>query len=176
MKLKTISVFAFSLLVFAACNPGDSDNNANTDNPPQAQPQPQSPQIDPGTVNNPATANAPEVDPNDPNLPVLTFEKEIHEFPQPIKEGERVRYSFKFTNTGKSDLIITDAKAPCGCTIPSFSKEPIKPGGTGQIDVEYNSENRGGGRHEKSVTVMSNTVPNVRELRIVVNVIPKDQQ
>ncbi|MDX5319859.1 MAG: DUF1573 domain-containing protein, partial [Bacteroidota bacterium] len=71
---------------------------------------------------------------------------------------------------GQSDLIISDASAPCGCTIPSYSKEPIPPGGSGKIDVEYNSENRGEGRHEKSVRVTSNSIPKVKELRIVVNV------
>ncbi len=176
MKMKSIGLIALSLFFFAACNNGESNNENHNQETRQQDPGTETPQVNPDAVTNPATADEPEVDPNDPNLPVLSFEKEVHEFPQSIHEGERVRYSFKFTNTGKSDLIISDAKAPCGCTIPSFSKEPIKPGGSGQIDVEYNSDGRGGGRHEKSVTVVSNTIPKVRELRIVVNVTPKDQQ
>lgn len=166
MKMKTFSILAASLFIFAACN---SDESTKTpENEPEA-----TQQVDPAVVNNPMTAEQPEADPNDPTLPVLSFEEEIHEFPQAIEEGERVRHSFKFTNTGKSDLIISAANAQCGCTIPTFSKEPIPPGGKGKIDVEYNSENRGGGRHEKAVTVTSNAIPKARELRIVVTVNPK---
>lgn len=171
MKMKTFSLLAASLFIFAACNSGNGEKNddkTSTEQPTQ--------QVDPAVVNNPMTSDQPEADPNDPTLPVLSFEKDMYEFPKPINEGERVRYSFKFTNTGKSDLIISDASAPCGCTIPSYSKEPIPPGGSGKIDVEYNSENRGGGRHEKSVSVTSNSIPKVKELRIVVNVIPKNAE
>lgn len=169
MNMKTLSTLALAAFFMAACNSSDSANTENGNQEP-AQTQQEAPQIDPGTVNNPMTSEQPEADPNDPTLPVLSFEKDMYEFPQTIKEGEKVRYSFKFTNTGKSDLIISDATAPCGCTIPSYSKEPIAPGATGKIDVEYNSEGRGEGRHEKSVRVTSNSIPKVKELRIVVNV------
>lgn len=173
MKMKTFSILAASLFLFAACNSGDSENEDKT---PEGAQEPATQQVDPAVVNNPMTSDQPEADPNDPTLPVLSFEKEMYEFPKTIEEGERVRYSFKFTNTGKSDLIISDASAPCGCTIPSYSKEPIPPGGKGKIDVEYNSDGRGGGRHEKSVQVTSNSIPKVKELRIVVNVNPKQAQ
>ncbi|MHB1276955.1 MAG: DUF1573 domain-containing protein [Bacteroidia bacterium] len=165
--MKTLSIVAASLFIFAACNSGNTEEKTPEGDQPATQ------QVDPAVVNNPMTADQPEADPNDPTLPVLSFEKEIYEFPKTITEGERVRYSFKFTNTGKSDLIISDASAPCGCTIPSYSKEPIPPGESGKIDVEYNSEGRGCGRHEKSVQVTSNSIPKVKELRIVVNVNPK---
>ncbi len=174
MNKISISTLAAALFFLAACNSGGGEN---TQEPAENQMQTQeAPQIDPGTVNNPMTAEQPEADPNDPTLPVLSFESDNFEFPGTIMEGERVRHSFKFTNTGKSDLIISDASAPCGCTIPSYSKEPIAPGESGKIDVEYNSENRGGGRHEKSVRVTSNAIPKVKELRIVVNVTPKNAE
>ncbi len=170
MKMKTFSLLAASLFLLAACNSGNGEEKTPEGDQPATQ------QVDPAVVNNPMTADQPEADPNDPTLPVLSFEKEIYEFPKTITEGEKVSYSFKFTNTGKSDLIISDAKAQCGCTIPTFSKEPIPPGGKGRIDVEYNSEGRGGGRHEKALTVTSNSIPKSRELRIVVNVNPKQAE
>lgn len=170
MKMKTFSILAASLFLLAACNSGNTEEKTPEGDQPATQ------QVDPAVVNNPMTAEQPEADPNDPTLPVLSFEKEIYEFPKTISEGERVSYSFKFTNTGKSDLIISDARAECGCTIPTFSKEPIPPGGKGKIDVEYNSEGRGGGIHEKAVTVTSNSIPKTRVLRIKVNVNPKQAE
>lgn len=103
-------------------------------------------------------------------MPVLSFEKETYEFPQSINEGESVSCDFKFTNTGKSDLIISNASAPCGCTVPTWPKDPIKPGQSGKISVVYNSQGKGTGRHEKAITISSNSIPNPRILRIVVNV------
>jgi len=172
MNKISLSMLAAALFFLAACNSGGGES---TQDPAENQTQ-EAPQIDPGAVNNPMTSEQPEADPNDPTLPVLSFETDNFEFPGTIMEGERVRHSFKFTNTGKSDLIISDASAPCGCTIPSYSKEPIAPGGQGKIDVEFNSENRGGGRHEKSVSVTSNAIPKVKELRIVINVNPKNAE
>ena len=60
------------------------------------------------------------------NAPVVKFEKEIYDFGV-IEQGEKVTYDFKFTNTGKTPLIITDASATCGCTVPEFPKTPVKP-------------------------------------------------
>lgn len=131
------------------------------------------PEVPPSAIENPKTASDPVAENGD--MPVLSFEAETYEFPQSIMEGQSVTHNFRFTNTGKADLIITDAKAPCGCTIPSFSKDPVKPGETGQIAVRYESEGRGGGLHEKAITVTSNSIPNPRILRIKVNVNPKTQ-
>ncbi|MBI1222028.1 MAG: DUF1573 domain-containing protein [Bacteroidetes bacterium] len=170
--MKILSTLTMATCLFVACNSG-TENNGEHENTPSSTEQPS---VDPGMVNNPMTSDQPEADPNDPTLPVLSFEKDMYEFPGTIEEGERVRHSFKFTNTGKSDLIISDASAPCGCTIPSYSKEPIPPGGEGKIDVEFNSTGKGGGRMEKSVRVTSNAIPKVTELRIVVNVNPKQAQ
>lgn len=72
-----------------------------------------------------------------------------------VKEGEKVRHAFKFKNLGENPLMISDAKASCGCTVPSFSKEPVLPGKEGEIIVEFNSKGRKGKNH-KSVMVFSN--------------------
>jgi hypothetical protein len=72
-------------------------------------------------------------------------------------ESDAVRkYSFTFTNTGTAPLIINQAFASCGCTVPSFTKEPIKSGEKGSIDITYNGKGLVPGRFSKTVTVRSN--------------------
>src|ERR1700712_1223356 len=83
------------------------------------------------TAANPTTANASEA-------PVMKFEKETHDFGK-IKTGDKVTYDFKFTNSGKSPLIITDAVATCGSTKPEYVKTPIKPGESSAIHVTFDS-------------------------------------
>jgi hypothetical protein len=87
-----------------------------------------------------------------------------------IIQGEKVTYSFKFTNTGKSDLVITGASGSCGCTVPSFPKGPITPGKSGLIDVLFNSEGKKGIQN-KTITVLANTQPNAVTLKIKVEII-----
>lgn len=72
-----------------------------------------------------------------------------------IKEGEKVRHAFKFKNLGENPLMISDAIVSCGCTVPSFSKDPILPGGEGEIQVEFNSAGRKG-HQQKNVLIVSN--------------------
>jgi len=75
-----------------------------------------------------------------------------------IKEGDKVKHAFRFKNTGNNPLIISKADVSCGCTVPSFSKEPIAPGAEGQIMIEYNSAGHPG-HQQKNVIVHSNAVP-----------------
>lgn len=72
-----------------------------------------------------------------------------------VKEGEKVKHAFKFKNTGENPLMISDALASCGCTVPSFSKEPVLPGNDGQIMVEFDTKGRKGKNH-KNVIIVSN--------------------
>lgn len=97
-------------------------------------------------------------------LPAISFDKDLHDFGT-IKEGEKVTYSFRFKNTGKGDLIIQTASGSCGCTVPEIPEKPIKPGETGFIKVQFNSEGRVGVQ-EKQVTVVSNTIPNTTIVKI----------
>ncbi len=90
--------------------------------------------------------------------PFMTFEENIHDFGI-LKDGEVVTYKFKFKNTGNSDLIISSASASCGCTVPSYPKEALKPGAESAIDVQFNSSGKLG-KNEKQITIISNTVPN----------------
>lgn len=72
-----------------------------------------------------------------------------------VKEGDTVNHVYVFTNTGDAPLIISDAIPTCGCTIPSFSKKPILPGKTGQIEVAFHSANQKGEVH-KNIIIVSN--------------------
>ena len=89
--------------------------------------------------------------------PVMKFDKETHDFGK-IKTGDKVSYEFKFTNTGKSPLIIKDAIASCGCTKPEWPTTPIKPGESGAIKVTFNSLGKMG-LQDKQITITANTNP-----------------
>ena len=119
-----------------------------------------------GIVNNPNTASGDE---SDKKFAVISFITDEHDFGKVI-QGEKVTYTFKFENTGTADLIITDVTANCGCTTPGFTNDPVKPGGTGLIKVTFDSNNRRGFQN-KAVTVVSNTQPNSKVLKIKAMVI-----
>ena len=87
--------------------------------------------------------------------PVMSFKDTLHDFGT-IHEGETMEYSFEFTNTGKTPLIISNAAASCGCTIADYDRNPILPGGKGSIKVHYNSQGRSG-LQEKMISVTTNT-------------------
>lgn len=98
-----------------------------------------------------------------PNAPQLTFESEVVDYGT-INQNADGNREFTFTNTGKEPLIITNCKGSCGCTVPSWPKEPIGPGETGTIKVKY-ATNRVGPIN-KSITVNSNAATPVKVLRI----------
>jgi hypothetical protein len=105
------------------------------------------------------------------NAPVAKFEKESHDFGK-IKEGDKVSYDFKFTNTGKSPLIITNARATCGCTTPTWPKAPVKPGESGVISVTFNSAGKSG-LQDKQITVTANTQPAETMVHLIGEVLKK---
>jgi hypothetical protein len=135
------------------------------------------PKADPTLVENPVSAStetsAISTDTSTFEGAIISFEKTEHEFGT-ITEGEKAEYSFKFTNTGKKQLLISSAAASCGCTVPTYSKEPIPPGGTGMIKVVFDSKYRLD-RFEKYVTVLSNTSPAETKLYIRGLVVPSTQ-
>ena len=88
------------------------------------------------------------------NAPEMKFEAEEYNFGS-IKQGDKVSYDFNFTNTGKEPLIISEAHGSCGCTVPSWPKEPIAKGAKGTIHVEFNSTGKMG-MQDKTVTITSN--------------------
>ena len=88
-----------------------------------------------------------------------------------MTEGEVVSHTFHFTNTGTADLLITSVSASCGCTVAKYSKKPVKPGGKGEIEVEFNSLGKSGAQR-KSIAVRGNTSPPVTILYIMAQVEP----
>ncbi|MBU2995810.1 DUF1573 domain-containing protein [Cellulophaga baltica] len=96
--------------------------------------------------------------------PVMDFYETTYNFGT-IKEGDIVEHTFNFTNTGNSPLIISDAKASCGCTVPSFSMEEIASGATGSISVKFDSSHKSGSQN-KTVTITANTENGVEKLYI----------
>ena len=105
-----------------------------------------------------------EVGAKEEGMPAFTFEKEEHDFGTLI-DGEKVTYSFRFTNSGDAPLIISNAKGSCGCTVPNYPKDPIAPGATASIDVTFDSKGRTG-KQSKAVTLTANTNPNRKVIRI----------
>lgn len=112
-------------------------------------------------INNPATASNAEG-----SMPVeaaeIKFKETEHNFGT-VTAGDTVRHTFSFTNTGKGPLVIATATASCGCTVPDYPREPIAPGGTGEIAVVFNTSGKLG-EQNKTVTVTANTNPSNTEL------------
>ena len=111
--------------------------------------------------------NAEAAAPTGPTT-VMQFEQTDYDFGT-VKEGEKVKHTYKFKNTGNEPLVISSAKGSCGCTVPKWPSEPIPPGGSGQIDVEFDSKGKPG-KQTKRVTVTANTVPAQSFLNISGNV------
>jgi len=85
--------------------------------------------------------------------PVIEFDKDVHDYGTIEQHGNGV-CEFTLTNTGNEPLIISQAKGSCGCTVPSYDKEPIMPGATSTIKVKYDTKRVG--PINKSVTITSN--------------------
>ena len=149
-------ILSFLLLTFFCCK-----NEKKSDLPDNA--------INPAIIENPVSASGTSNSKD--NIPILEFESTSHDF-ETIDEGEKISFAFKFKNVGKGDLVIRAAQGSCGCTVPEYPKDPIPPGKGGIINVTFNSEGKEGQQH-KTVTVISNTMPNTFILDVLGNVIKK---
>lgn len=107
-----------------------------------------------------------------PNAPVITFEKTVHDYGTVPYNGDG-KCEFEFTNTGKEPLILTNVRSSCGCTVPKWPREPILPGDKGIINVEYKTNRIGA--INKSVTVQSNASNSTVVLRITGQVLSQQQ-
>lgn len=118
-----------------------------------------------GSVPAPATTSGnPEVKAADnPNAPEITFETDVHDYGT-IKQAADGNCEFKFTNTGKEPLIISNAVGSCGCTVPTYPKEPILKGQSAVIKVHYDTKRVGG--FTKNVTITSNAKTATKVLTI----------
>lgn len=113
------------------------------------------------------------VQPMEPAGPTtsMTFKETTFDFGS-VDAGEKVRHVYKFTNSGKEPLLISNARGSCGCTVPQWPKEAIQPGADGEIVVEFDSGGKSG-RQTKTVTLTANTDPAQTTLTITGEVIGK---
>lgn len=146
-----LSVLVMALCLFTACNNGNDDRKLSTE-----------------LVNNPKSATQPS-----DKQPIITFEKTEHDFGT-VLQGEKVTYSFHFTNTGNAPLLISTVNTTCGCTVGEFSKEPIAPGKSGVIKATYDSKGHQGVQ-TRNLSVVSNTNPGQTTLRLKATVQTPDQ-
>jgi hypothetical protein len=102
---------------------------------------------------------------------LMTLDKREFDFGT-VKEGEIVETIFKVTNSGTTDLVITNATGSCGCTVPIWPKAPIKPGETGDIAIKFNTSGKPN-RQIKTVTLTTNTASGRELLTLKGSVTPK---
>ncbi|MFA5045120.1 MAG: DUF1573 domain-containing protein [Paludibacter sp.] len=104
--------------------------------------------------------------------PVINFKVTNHDFGKINESAGPATFIFDFTNTGKATLVINRVQASCGCTTPSYTKEPVEAGKKGEITVTYNPAGRPGA-FTKTITVYSNDSTEQKVLIIKGEVIPK---
>ncbi|MCX2429291.1 MULTISPECIES: DUF1573 domain-containing protein [unclassified Pedobacter] len=137
--MKKVFILAIAALSFTACR---NANNSTTETAPSS-----------GSTKVSADA------------PVIVFEREIFDFGK-IVQGDKVNHEFKFKNAGKSPLIISNATATCGCTVPEVPKDPILPGKEGSLKVVFNSTGKQG-MQDKVITINSNANPSISTVHLV---------
>jgi hypothetical protein len=120
------------------------------------------------TIANPNLTNEQVI--SNADAPIMTFAEMEHDFGD-IKPGAVVKHTFTFKNTGKSPLIISNASATCGCTVPEWPKEPVAPGAEGKIDVQFDSHGKSG-QVSKTITIEANTQPSTNQIAIKTNILP----
>lgn len=164
--MKISQILSLALMVFAFVSCENAAKEANTV---------KEPAVRAATT----TTNAKEVKNVDTEetkvvgkLAAFEFEKTEHEFGT-INQGDVVQEVFKFKNTGEVPLVISDIKVTCGCTTPSYTKEPVAPGENGEILVKFNSKGKRG-QQTKVITVMANVENGRSLLRIKTNVLTDD--
>lgn len=103
-----------------------------------------------------------------PNAPEITFDKLVHDYGTIYQNGDG-NCEFTFTNSGKEPLVLTNVRSSCGCTVPSWPRQPILPGKSDVIKVKYATSRLG--TINKTVTVESNAKNGAITLRITGKVV-----
>lgn len=103
----------------------------------------------------------------------IKFDKMSHNFGTFSEDSPKVTCTFKFTNTGDKLLVIHQAIASCGCTVPQYPKEPIKPGESGEIVVTYDGTGKFPGHFKKTITLRTNTKKEIIRLFVEGDMTPK---
>lgn len=174
IKIGLLGLIALTLIVntyfaakgkksYATSTPTTTEESSKATSEMPANGNPTTPAIAPATINNnPTTPNAAA---NNGKATSVSFAKYEHDYGTVAPESAN-KTAFVFTNTGKEPLIISSATGSCGCTVPNYPKEPIMPGKTGKIDVEFKPSKGQTGNQEKTVTVTANTEPAQTILKI----------
>ena len=149
-KIVIASVLALSTVFFVSCNEGNAASKVKTEN------------LDKAKERDAKSSYEPAV---------ISFDKTEFNFGT-VNEGDIVDVEFDVTNTGNTDLVITKAQPSCGCTVPSWPKEPIKPGETSKVVAKFNTAGKPG-RAVKAITLITNTAKGREVLTIKGTVTPK---
>jgi len=126
--------------------------------------------IDTEVINNPKSADG-KLKPYEKAQ--ITFNKTEHDFGK-IIQGELVKTTFRYTNTGKVDLLISKVSTTCGCTVADYTRDPVKPGKKGTVDIIFDSRGKKG-HQNKTVTVLSNATSNRTTLRVKANIVQPEK-
>jgi hypothetical protein len=94
----------------------------------------------------------------------VTWNETTHDFGK-IIQNDPAEVTFTFKNTGETPVVVTAARSSCGCTVAEYTKEPVKPGGTGTVKATYNSAKPGNFMKTVSVTFEGNTSPDVLTIK-----------
>jgi hypothetical protein len=147
----------FLLLSFAACKQGTTEKKDNGLQEVRLDDKVSNADI----VRLPVSADKPI---DTANVPKIQLVETTFNFGE-ITEGALVKHNYKFKNTGKTPLIITDVQTTCGCTVPSWNKNPIQPNEVDEINVEFNSAGKEG-KMDKPITIIANTFPARTEFKL----------
>ena len=148
-KIKMKQLILLLSLALVSCNSSSDEKTITTD-----------------LVNSPLTANSNAEKVLTPNIEMLETSYNFGE----IQQGESVTHDFILKNTGDADLLVSAAKGSCGCTVPEWPKTPIAKGEEAAIKVTFNSAGKSG-KQNKTVTLVTNAIPNTKVLTINGNVI-----
>lgn len=96
----------------------------------------------------------------------IKFDKTTHNFGKFSESSPKVSCEFTYTNVGEAPLVINQAVASCGCTVPEYTKTPVQPGQKGKIKVTYNGAGRFPGHFKKSITIRTNGAVEMTRLYI----------
>ena len=96
----------------------------------------------------------------------IKFDKKTHDFGKFAESDAVQKCTFTFTNVGDAPLVINQAVASCGCTVPQYTKSPIAPGPKGTIEVTYNGAGKIPGHFKKSITVRTNGLTEMTRLYV----------
>ncbi|RMG81259.1 MAG: DUF1573 domain-containing protein [Bacteroidetes bacterium] len=164
LKIGLLAIIAVTLIINTVLQIKDeeSDSTTNTTRVETVKSTEMTPPTQPQItkVENPSASDYPPTS--------IEFEEYEYDFGT-VKQDSKNTHIFKFKNTGDNPLIISNARGSCGCTVPTYPKEPIPPGGTGEIEVVY-SPGKQKGLQNKTVTIFANTDPQTTLLKISANV------